>query len=54
MRTKLLILMALFLLVAAVPAFAGWVWPNDHTGCVPFGDAIVTRMRDPARYAWPS
>jgi hypothetical protein len=36
------------------PLGFGTVWPKDHTGCVPFGAAIVTRMRDPARYAWPS
>ena len=32
----------------------GTVSSNDQIGCVPFGAAIVTRMRDPARYAWPS
>ena len=32
----------------------GIVWANAHTGCVPFGAEIVTRMREPARYAWPS
>ena len=37
----------------AVPP-SGCVWPNDQIGCVPFGAAIVTLMRDPARYAWPS
>ena len=37
--------------VAVVPA--GCVWLNDHTGCVPFGAAIVTLMREPARYTCP-
>ena len=32
----------------------GFVCANDHTGCVPFGAEIVTRIREPARYAWPS
>ena len=36
----------------AVPL--GTVWSNDHTGWVPLGAEIVTRMRDPARYTWPS
>jgi hypothetical protein len=27
----------------------GCVSLNDHTGCAPFGAAIVTRIRDPAR-----
>ena len=27
----------------------GSVWPNDQTGCVPFGAAIVRRMREPLR-----
>ena len=36
---------------SAVPA--GTVSPNDHTGCAPFGAAIVTRMLDPARYTCP-
>ncbi len=31
----------------AVPL--GTVCPKDHTGCVPFGAEIVTRMLDPAR-----
>lgn len=26
---------------------------NDQTGCAPFGPAIVTRIRDPARYTCP-
>jgi hypothetical protein len=38
--------------VAVVPA--GCVWLNDHTGCVPLGPAIVTLMREPARYTCPS
>ena len=33
--------------VAVSPS--GCVWPNDHTGSVPFGAAIVTLMREPAR-----
>ncbi len=28
----------------------GSVWPNDHTGWVPLGAEIVTRMREPERY----
>jgi hypothetical protein len=40
--------------IETVPAGFGSVWLKDHTGCVPFGEAIVTRMRDPARNAWPS
>ena len=32
---------------AVVPG--GCVSPNDHTGSVPFGAAIVTRMCEPAR-----
>jgi hypothetical protein len=32
---------------AVVPA--GWVWPKAHTGCVPLGALIVTRMREPGR-----
>jgi hypothetical protein len=32
----------------------GFVWLKDQMGCVPFGAEIVTRMRDPVRYAWPS
>jgi hypothetical protein len=30
---------------------AGWVSLKDHTGWVPFGAEIVTRMREPALYA---
>jgi hypothetical protein len=33
--------------VPEVPA--GWVSPKDHTGCAPFGAAMVMRMRDPVR-----
>ena len=36
----------------AVPA--GSVWLKDQTGWLPLGAAIVTRMREPARYACPS
>ena len=39
----------------AIDSFAvlpsGCVWPNDQIGCVPLGAAIVTLMREPARYA---
>jgi len=31
----------------------GTVSSNAQIGCVPLGAAIVTRMRDPVRYAWP-
>src|SRR5579872_674413 len=31
----------------AVPVGTGWA--NAHTGCVPLGAEIVTRMREPAR-----
>ena len=37
----------------AVPP-SGSVCANDQIGCVPFGAEIVTLMREPARYAWPS
>ena len=40
--------------IDTLPLGLGCVWLKDHTGCVPFGAAIVTRIRDPARYAWPS
>jgi hypothetical protein len=40
--------------IETFPLGFGTVWLNDQIGCVPFGAAIVTRMRDPARYAWPS
>ena len=39
--------------IDAVPGGAGTAFANDHTGCAPFGAEIVTRMREPARYAWP-
>jgi hypothetical protein len=32
----------------------GCVSLKDQTGCVPFGAAIVTRIRERLRYAWPS
>jgi hypothetical protein len=35
---------------ATVAVPLGCVWLNDQIGCVPFGAAIVTRMREPARY----
>ena len=35
--------------IETVPLGFGSVWLNDQIGCVPFGAAIVTRMRDPAR-----
>jgi hypothetical protein len=31
----------------------GTVSSNAQIGCVPFGAAIVTFKREPARYAWP-
>lgn len=40
--------------IETFPLGFGTVWPKDHTGWVPFGAEIVTRMREPARYAWPS
>jgi hypothetical protein len=39
--------------IVAVAVPFGCVSLNDQIGCVPFGAAIVTRMREPARYAWP-
>ncbi len=36
-------------LTETVAAPAGAVRLKDHTGCVPLGAEIVTRMRDPAR-----
>src|SRR5438477_5055 len=41
----------------AIATFAvpdGSVSPNDQIGWSPFGAVIVTRIRDPARYTWPS
>src|SRR5581483_40665 len=35
--------------MSTVDVPAGTVWPKDHTGCAPFGAAMVTRRRDPAR-----
>jgi hypothetical protein len=35
------------MLTVAVPD--GRDWLKDHTGCVPLGAEIVTRMREPAR-----
>jgi hypothetical protein len=35
--------------IETVPLGFGCVWLKDQMGCVPFGEAIVTRMRDPAR-----
>src|SRR5262245_44024234 len=32
----------------------GRVCENAQIGCAPLGAAIVTLIRDPARYAWPS
>jgi hypothetical protein len=32
----------------------GEVTPNAQTGWSPPGAEIVTRIRDPARYTWPS
>jgi hypothetical protein len=37
----------------AVPV-DGCVSSNDQIGCVPFGAAIVTFIREPVRYTWPS
>ena len=36
----------------AVP-LAGIGLVVDQIGCVPLGAAIVSRIRTPARYAWP-
>jgi hypothetical protein len=36
----------------AVPL--GSVSLNDQIGWSPFGALIVTRIREPVRYAWPS
>ena len=41
--------MDLEMAIETVPVPLGSVWLNDHTGCVPFGAEMVTRMRDPAR-----
>jgi hypothetical protein len=35
--------------IATVVVPFGCVWPNDQIGWSPFGAAIVTRMREPAR-----
>src|SRR5205807_6313026 len=37
----------------AVPV-GGCVWLKDQMGCVPLGAAIVTLIREPARYTCPS
>ena len=39
--------------IETFPGAAGSALANAHTGCEPFGALIVTRMREPARYAWP-
>ena len=39
--------------IETFPLPFGCVWLKDQIGWVPFGAAIVTRMRDPMRYAWP-